>query len=76
MAKTPTDPSGTERDLPEKFGKEVRLWGMSFACAALGALAVWYFDNLMAGIGVFLISLIILGGLLYSYEKRRGESRR
>ncbi|MGJ3507858.1 hypothetical protein [Enemella sp. A6] len=76
MSKQPKTPAGDRRDLPEKFGKEVRLWGLSFVCAALGALAVWYFDNLLAGIGVFLISLIILGGLLYGYEKRRGEARR
>jgi hypothetical protein len=58
---------GIRRDL----AKQGRLWGLSLVCAAVGAYAVWRTDELLPGIGAFLITLVLLGSALYAYERRR-----
>lgn len=60
-------------ELRAKLAKEGRLWGLAVICAAFGAIAIWRFDSLMVGIGVFALALLILGTALYNYEKRRGS---
>lgn len=73
MANQHKKSSDDQSDVREKLGKEARLWGLAVVCAAFGAIAVWRFDSLMVGIGVFALTLIILGTALYNYEKRRGS---
>jgi len=58
---------GIRRDL----AKQGRLWGLSLVCATVGAVTVWRTDELLPGIGAFLIALVVLGSLLYAYERRR-----
>jgi hypothetical protein len=37
----------------------------------VGAVVVWRTDELLPGIGAFLITLVVLGSALYAYERRR-----
>ena len=64
--KMPVDPK-TRADL----AKQGRLWGLSLVCAAIGAYVVWRTDALLPGISAFLITLAVLGPILYVYERRR-----
>jgi 4-hydroxybenzoate polyprenyltransferase len=59
------------RDVREGLAKEGRLWLLAAVCALVGALTVWKTNSLADGIGAFLLSLIVLGGALYVFEKRR-----
>ena len=58
---------GVRRDL----AKQGRLWALSLVCASVGAFVVWRTDELLPGIGAFLIALVVLGSGLYAYERRR-----
>ncbi len=58
-------------DVRTGLAKEGRLWALSAVCALIGALTVWKTNSLADGIGAFLLSLIVLGGALWAYEKRR-----
>ena len=58
-------------ELRAKLAKEGRLWLLSLACAAPGAAAIWLTGSLAIGVAVFLGCLLIFGGLLLVYEKRR-----
>ena len=58
---------GIRRDL----AKQGRLWALSLVCASVGAFVVWRTDELLPGIGAFLIALVVLGSGLYAYERRR-----
>ncbi|HEY5979277.1 MAG TPA: hypothetical protein VIT41_06540 [Microlunatus sp.] len=66
-SRRPSPDDGVRRDL----AKQARLWGLSLICASVGAFAVWRTDALLPGIGAFLISLVVLGSMLYAYEHRR-----
>ena len=63
----PAPDDGIRRDL----AKQGRLWGLSLICASVGAFVVWRTDELLPGIGAFLITLVLLGSALYAYERRR-----
>ena len=52
------------------LAKQGRLWALSLICAAVGAFVVWRTDELLPGIGAFLIALVVLGSGLYAYERR------
>jgi hypothetical protein len=58
---------GVRRDL----AKQARLWTLSLVCATVGAVTVWRTDQLLPGIGAFLLTLVVLGSILYAYERRR-----
>jgi hypothetical protein len=58
-------------ELGQKLSKEGRLWLLSLACASAGAVTVWATDSLGQGVLAFLISVAILGPLLWLFEKRR-----
>lgn len=73
MANKQNNSPDEQSELSAKIGKEARLWGLAVVCAAFGALAVWRFNSLWVGIGVFLVVFLILGMALYNYEKRRGD---
>ena len=53
------------------LAKQGRLWLLSLICASVGAYVVWRTDALLPGVGAFLITLVVLGPLLYVYERRR-----
>lgn len=64
-------PMAPPSDLRSKLTKEVRLWILAAVCAAIGAAAVSISDSLPIGVVALLASLLILGPILYWYEKRR-----
>ena len=66
-SRRPSPDDGIRRDL----AKQGRLWGLSLICATVGAVVVWRTDELLPGIGAFLITLVVLGSALYAYERRR-----
>ena len=66
-SRRPSSDDGIRRDL----AKQGRLWVLSLICASVGALVVWRTDELLPGIGAFLIVLVVLGSALYAYERRR-----
>lgn len=59
------------RDTRAQLFQQARLWGMSLICAVVGTVAIVRTNSLLIGIYAFLLSLVILGPLLYLYEKRR-----
>ena len=62
-----------ERDpeLRAKLAKEGRLWAMAAVCAAVGAGPIALTDAIPPGVLAFLVTLAVLGPLLWFYEKRR-----
>ncbi|MBA8793152.1 hypothetical protein FHX74_000746 [Friedmanniella endophytica] len=81
MPKRPPQPArrgGAPQDPKAALAKEGRLWLLALVCAAAGAATVAGTGKLLPGIGVFLLCLVVLGPLLYWFEKwrqRRGGSR-
>ena len=63
-----TDP-GTRRQL----AKQGRLWLMSLVCAAAGAVTIQRTASLAIGVAVFLGCVVVLGPLLWIYEKKRRD---
>jgi 4-amino-4-deoxy-L-arabinose transferase-like glycosyltransferase len=61
----------TDPELRRQLAKQGRLWLLSLICATVGAVTVWRTDNLLTGILAFLICLVVLGLILFAYEKRR-----
>ena len=53
------------------FAKQARLWLLSLICASVGAFVVWRTGALVPGVGAFLITLAVLGPVLWAYERRR-----
>ena len=62
----------TERDpeLSKKLLKSVRLWVLSLICASVGSVTIWATDAIGLGVLAFLGSLVVLGPILWLYEKR------
>ena len=60
---------GTRRQL----AKQGRLWLMSLVCATAGAMTIQRTDSLAIGVAVFLGCVVVLGPLLWIYEKRRRD---
>ncbi len=54
-----------------KIAKEARLYGLSLSCALPGAVAVYLSNRISVGVLVFLGCLLVLGPLLWRYERRR-----
>jgi uncharacterized membrane protein YhaH (DUF805 family) len=52
-----------------------RLWGLALVCAAVGAGTVAATDALRPGVLAFLACLVVLGPLLYLYERRQRDRR-
>ena len=57
-------------ELRQRLSKEGRLWLLSLVCASTGAVTVWVTESLGPGVLAFLVSLAILGPLLWLYERR------
>jgi hypothetical protein len=53
-----------------EIAKEGRLYLLALVCATGGAFTVYLTDRLATGVFVFLICVLVFGGLLYRYEKR------
>lgn len=47
-----------------------RLWLLALPCAAAGAYVVSRTDDLVLGVLAFLVTLAVLGPLLWLYERR------
>lgn len=54
-------------------GQQTRLWLLSLCGAVPGAVVVYLTDSFWAGAGIFLAVVIVLGFLLYLFEKRKQQ---
>ena len=54
-----------------QLAKQGRLWLMSLVCATAGAVTIQRTASLAIGVAVFLGCVVVLGPLLWIYEKRR-----
>ena len=54
-------------------GQQARLWILSLCGAVPGAVVVYLTQNFWIGAGVFLGVVIVLGFILYQYEKRKQQ---
>ena len=61
----PPDP-----ELRRKLAKEGRLWALAVVCALVGAGTVTVTGAVPPGILAFLVTVVVLGPLLYLYERR------
>lgn len=64
-------PMAVDPHVRGQLAKEGRLWLLSLVCAAAGATGVYLTGSVGVGVLVFLGFLVVLGGLLLGYEKRR-----
>ncbi len=64
----PEDPQ-TRRQL----AKQGRLWLLSLVCAVAGTATIVATDSLGRGVAAFLIAVLVLGPLLWLYERRRPD---
>ena len=58
-------------DTRQQLAKQGRLWLMSLVCAAAGAVTIQRTASLAIGVAVFLSCVLVLGPLLWIYEKKR-----
>ena len=58
-------------DVRRQLRQQARLWLLSLVCATAGAITVYRTDSLRQGIVVFLLFLVVLGPLLWLYERSR-----
>ncbi len=54
-----------------ELGQYARLWLLAVPCAAAGAYVVSRTDDLFLGVLAFLVTLAVLGPVLWVYERRR-----
>lgn len=67
-----TDPDRRPaRTVRAEAAKQTRLWAMSAICALAGAGMVWRTGEVIPGVSAFLITLAVLGPLLWVYERRK-----
>ena len=61
-----------ERDpeMKQELLKTARLWLLSLVCASVGAATIWATTSLAIGVLAFLASVVVLGPLLWLYERR------
>lgn len=64
-----------EPDARDQLARQGRLWLLSLICATVGAATVWRTDNLLSGIGAFLVALAVFGIPLWTYERYRKRRR-
>jgi len=55
----------------KKMLKSARLWFLSLICAMVGSATVWATNSIGLGVLAFLGSLVVLGPILWLYEKRK-----
>lgn len=56
--------------LRKQLFKSVRLWVLSLICALVGSLTVWATGSVGPGVLAFLGSLVVLGPILWFYERK------
>jgi hypothetical protein len=56
-----------------QLAKQGRLWLLSLVCAAAGAVTIQRTASLAIGVAVFLGCVVVLGPLLWIYEKKRRD---
>ncbi|HEY9290829.1 MAG TPA: hypothetical protein VIP98_06085 [Microlunatus sp.] len=62
------------KQMPQRStGQQARLWILSLCGAVPGAVVVYLTQNFWIGAGVFLGVVIVLGFILYQYEKRKQQ---
>ena len=62
------------KQLPNRSsGQQARLWLLSLCGAVPGAIVVYLTKSFWTGAGVFLLVVIVLGLLLYIFEKRKQQ---
>lgn len=67
-------PAGNRKPMPKRSGgQQARLWLLSLAGAVPGAIVVYLTDSFLRGAAVFLAVVIVLGFVLYLYEKRKQQ---
>ena len=54
-----------------QLAKQGRLWLLSLICATIATAAIVRTNSLTTGIVVFLVSVAVLGTVLFAYERRR-----
>lgn len=54
-----------------QLARQGRLWLLSLLCAVAGTIAIVRTGSLSTGIGVFGLTVVVLGGLLWAYERSR-----
>lgn len=59
------------RNTRSEIAKQARLWFLSLISALVGAVVVWRTEALLPGVSAFLITLAVLGPLLWAYERRK-----
>ncbi|MGI8459959.1 MAG: hypothetical protein ACR2LI_17835 [Propionibacteriaceae bacterium] len=62
----PEDPE-TRRQI----AKQGRLWLLSLLCAIAGTVTIVQTGSLARGVAGFLVAVLVLGPLLWLYERRR-----
>jgi hypothetical protein len=66
-------PAG-RREMPRRSAsQQARLWLVSLCGAVPGAITVYLTNSFWAGAGVFLAVVVVLGLILYLYEKRKQQ---
>jgi hypothetical protein len=50
--------------------KSVRLWMLSLVCALVGSVTIWATGSVGLSVLAFLGSLVVLGPILWLYERR------
>ena len=54
-----------------QLAKQGRLWLLSLVCATIATATIVKTGSLGTGVVVFLISVAVLGAVLWAYERRR-----
>jgi hypothetical protein len=53
-----------------ELAQQGRLWLLALVCASVGALTVSRTGSIYVGAGAFLLTLAVLGPILYAFERR------
>jgi hypothetical protein len=63
----------SERDpeLRKKLLQSARLWALSLICALVGSVTIWATESIGLGVLVFLGAFVVLGPILWLYERRQ-----
>jgi uncharacterized membrane protein YgdD (TMEM256/DUF423 family) len=62
--------SEPDPSLRKQLFKSVRLWVLSLVCASVGSVTIWATGSISLGVLAFLGSLVVLGPILWLYERR------
>jgi hypothetical protein len=58
-----------------ELAQQGRLWLLSLVCAGVGAVTISRTGSLSTGVVAFLISLVVLGPVLWLFERQRKKGR-